>query len=128
MVGTSWLRLYVDDNLITHRLFESMNPHLSWPIVTLLANASRNSQYLRSIPSAVTAIPTTVCFTVPATVVTNSNDLVHQSLQLIKLGLPFEFSPTANKIENLNLQRLNISETEAVAIHWLQHSLYDVTS
>ncbi|KAL2541289.1 Protein SCARECROW [Abeliophyllum distichum] len=44
-----------------------------------------------------------------------------------KLGLPFEFSPLADKIGNLNPQRLSISETEAVAVHWLQHSLYDVT-
>ncbi|KAL2488021.1 protein SCARECROW-like [Forsythia ovata] len=104
-----------------------MNPHLSWPVVTLSANASGNHQYLRSNPSIVTTIPTSVCFTVPATMVTNSNDQVHQSPQLIKLGLPFKFSPLANKIKNLNPQRLSISETETVAVHWLQYSLYDVT-
>ncbi|KAL2558953.1 protein SCARECROW-like [Forsythia ovata] len=87
-VGTSRLRLYVDENLFTHNLFESMNLQLSWPIVTLLTNASGNSQYLRINPSAVTAIPTNVCFTLPATIVTNSNDQVHQSPQLVKLGLP----------------------------------------
>ncbi|KAL2465227.1 protein SCARECROW-like [Abeliophyllum distichum] len=53
-----------------------MNPHLSWPAVTLLVNASRNSRYLHSNPSALTAILTSVCFTVPATMVTNSNEQV----------------------------------------------------
>lgn len=44
-----------------------------------------------------------------------------------KLGLPFEFSPIADRVGNLNLERLNVSKREAVAVHWLQHSLYDVT-
>lgn len=44
-----------------------------------------------------------------------------------KLGIPFEFSPVADKVGNLDPQRLNVSKTEAVAVHWLQHSLYDVT-
>ncbi|KAK6118163.1 hypothetical protein DH2020_048064 [Rehmannia glutinosa] len=44
-----------------------------------------------------------------------------------KLGLPFEFSPVAEKVGNLNPERLNVSKREAVAVHWLQHSLYDVT-
>uniref|UniRef100_A0A7N0V9S7 Protein SCARECROW n=1 Tax=Kalanchoe fedtschenkoi TaxID=63787 RepID=A0A7N0V9S7_KALFE len=44
-----------------------------------------------------------------------------------KLGLPFEFFPVAEKIGNLDLEKLNISRREAVAVHWLQHSLYDVT-
>lgn len=44
-----------------------------------------------------------------------------------KLGLPFEFCPVAEKVGNLDPDRLNISKTEAVAVHWLQHSLYDVT-
>ncbi|KAF1883921.1 hypothetical protein Lal_00038415 [Lupinus albus] len=44
-----------------------------------------------------------------------------------KLGLPFEFSPVADKVGNLDPQRLNVTKTEAVAVHWLQHSLYDVT-
>ncbi|GAB4826962.1 hypothetical protein Ancab_033843 [Ancistrocladus abbreviatus] len=44
-----------------------------------------------------------------------------------KLGLPFEFIPVAEKIGNLDLERLNVSKREAVAVHWLQHSLYDVT-
>ncbi|MFS7901604.1 putative transcription factor GRAS family [Helianthus anomalus] len=44
-----------------------------------------------------------------------------------KLGLPFEFSAVAEKVGNLNPERLKVSKREAVAVHWLQHSLYDVT-
>ncbi|KAL8102036.1 protein SCARECROW-like [Apium graveolens] len=44
-----------------------------------------------------------------------------------KLGLPFEFSPVADKVGNLDPERINVSKKEAVAVHWLQHSLYDVT-
>ncbi|KAK4755469.1 hypothetical protein SAY87_009226 [Trapa incisa] len=44
-----------------------------------------------------------------------------------KLGLPFEFCPLPEKIGNLDPNRLNVSKREAVAVHWLQHSLYDVT-
>ncbi|KAH6832378.1 GRAS family transcription factor [Perilla frutescens var. hirtella] len=44
-----------------------------------------------------------------------------------KLGLPFEFCPLADKVGNLNPDKLNIGKREAVAVHWLQHSLYDVT-
>ncbi|XP_019162745.1 PREDICTED: protein SCARECROW [Ipomoea nil] len=44
-----------------------------------------------------------------------------------KLGLPFEFFPVADKVGNLDPQRLNVNKREAVAVHWLQHSLYDVT-
>ncbi|GFY93138.1 GRAS family transcription factor [Actinidia rufa] len=44
-----------------------------------------------------------------------------------KLGIPFEFFPIADKVGNLDPERFNVSEGEAVAIHWLQHSLYDVT-
>ncbi|XP_010529957.1 PREDICTED: protein SCARECROW-like [Tarenaya hassleriana] len=44
-----------------------------------------------------------------------------------KLGLPFEFCPLAEKVGNLDPEGLNISKREAVAVHWLQHSLYDVT-
>ncbi|GFY81702.1 GRAS family transcription factor [Actinidia rufa] len=44
-----------------------------------------------------------------------------------KLGIPFEFFPIAEKVGNLDPERLNVSKREAVAIHWLQHSLYDVT-
>ncbi|XP_044473464.1 protein SCARECROW-like [Mangifera indica] len=44
-----------------------------------------------------------------------------------KLGLPFEFYPVADKVGNLNPEKLNVGKREAVAVHWLQHSLYDVT-
>uniref|UniRef100_A0A2N9G7M7 Uncharacterized protein n=1 Tax=Fagus sylvatica TaxID=28930 RepID=A0A2N9G7M7_FAGSY len=45
-----------------------------------------------------------------------------------KLGLPFEFIPLADKAGNLDPERLNVSNREALAVHWLQHSLYDVTA
>ncbi|XP_030546522.1 protein SCARECROW-like [Rhodamnia argentea] len=44
-----------------------------------------------------------------------------------KLGLPFEFIAVAEKVGNLDPERLNVSKREAVAVHLLQHSLYDVT-
>ncbi|KAA8517593.1 hypothetical protein F0562_015067 [Nyssa sinensis] len=44
-----------------------------------------------------------------------------------KLGLPFEFCPVAERVGNLDMEKLNVSKREAVAVHWLQHSLYDVT-
>ncbi|CAI8612995.1 unnamed protein product [Vicia faba] len=44
-----------------------------------------------------------------------------------KLGLPFEFFPVAEKVGNIDVEKLNVSKSEAVAVHWLQHSLYDVT-
>ncbi|MCD7464445.1 hypothetical protein HAX54_052748 [Datura stramonium] len=44
-----------------------------------------------------------------------------------RLGLPFEFLPVAEKVGNLDPEKLNVSKREAVAVHWLQHSLYDVT-
>ncbi|XP_077222645.1 protein SCARECROW-like [Tasmannia lanceolata] len=43
------------------------------------------------------------------------------------LGLPFEFQAVAEKVGNLDPERLNVSKREAVAVHWLHHSLYDVT-
>ncbi|KAK9690595.1 hypothetical protein RND81_09G139600 [Saponaria officinalis] len=44
-----------------------------------------------------------------------------------KLGLQFEFVGVAEKIGKLDLEKLHVSKREAVAVHWLQHSLYDVT-
>ncbi|KAK2415009.1 protein SCARECROW [Trifolium repens] len=44
-----------------------------------------------------------------------------------KLGLPFEFFPVAEKVGNIDPEKFNVSKSEAVAVHWLQHSLYDVT-
>ncbi|XP_074557746.1 protein SCARECROW-like isoform X2 [Curcuma longa] len=43
------------------------------------------------------------------------------------LGLPFEFVPLAEKVGNLDPDRLGVSRCEAIAVHWLHHSLYDVT-
>ncbi|KAK8956027.1 Protein SCARECROW 2 [Platanthera guangdongensis] len=43
------------------------------------------------------------------------------------LGLPFQFCPIADKVGNLDPDRLGISRPEALAVHWLHHSLYDVT-
>ncbi|PKA51827.1 Protein SCARECROW [Apostasia shenzhenica] len=43
------------------------------------------------------------------------------------LGLPFEFCAIAEKVGNLDPDRLRISRREALAVHWLHHSLYDVT-
>ncbi|KAG6518936.1 hypothetical protein ZIOFF_022422 [Zingiber officinale] len=43
------------------------------------------------------------------------------------LGLPFEFVPLAEKAGNLDPDRLGVSRCEAIAVHWLHHSLYDVT-
>lgn len=44
-----------------------------------------------------------------------------------KLGLPFEFNAVADKVGNLDPGRLKVSKREAVAVHWLQHCLYDVS-
>ncbi|URE07985.1 hypothetical protein MUK42_18347 [Musa troglodytarum] len=43
------------------------------------------------------------------------------------LCLPFEFVPVAEKVGNLDPERLGVSRREALAVHWLHHSLYDVT-
>lgn len=43
------------------------------------------------------------------------------------LGLPFEFCPVADKAGNLDPEKLGVTRREAVAVHWLRHSLYDVT-
>ncbi|KAM0882328.1 hypothetical protein ACQ4PT_032368 [Festuca glaucescens] len=43
------------------------------------------------------------------------------------LGLPFEFCPVADKAGNLDPEKLGVTRREAVAVHWLHHSLYDVT-
>ncbi|KAI4997154.1 hypothetical protein ZWY2020_052496 [Hordeum vulgare] len=45
------------------------------------------------------------------------------------LGLPFEFYPVAGKAGNLDPEKLGVDtrRREAVAVHWLHHSLYDVT-
>lgn len=43
------------------------------------------------------------------------------------LGLRFEFIPVAEKAGNVDPERLGVRRREAVAVHWLHHSLYDVT-
>ena len=43
------------------------------------------------------------------------------------LGLLFEFCPVAEKAGNVDPENLHLSKREAVAVNWLQHSLYDVT-
>ncbi|WVZ88217.1 hypothetical protein U9M48_034761 [Paspalum notatum var. saurae] len=43
------------------------------------------------------------------------------------LGLPFQFCAVAEKAGNVDPERLLGGGGEAVAVHWLHHSLYDVT-
>ncbi|CAM0151241.1 unnamed protein product [Urochloa decumbens] len=47
------------------------------------------------------------------------------------LGLPFEFTAVAEKAGNVDPEKLLLggggARREAVAVHWLHHSLYDVT-
>ncbi|TVU45819.1 hypothetical protein EJB05_05322, partial [Eragrostis curvula] len=43
------------------------------------------------------------------------------------LGLPFEFCTVAEKAGDVDPEKLGVTRHEAVAVHWLHHSLYDVT-
>lgn len=43
------------------------------------------------------------------------------------LRIPFEFTAVAEKIGNVDLATLKLEYTDAVAVHWMHHSLYDVT-
>ncbi|KAJ1273906.1 hypothetical protein BS78_05G020900 [Paspalum vaginatum] len=43
------------------------------------------------------------------------------------LGLPFEFCAVPEKAGNVDPEKLGVTRREAVAVHWLHHSLYDVT-
>ncbi|XP_066356149.1 protein SCARECROW-like isoform X2 [Miscanthus floridulus] len=43
------------------------------------------------------------------------------------LGLPLEFCAVAEKAGNVDPDKLGVTRREAVAVHWLHHSLYDVT-
>eukprot|EP00250_Pteridium_aquilinum_P012590 c20819_g2_i1 orf=545-2635(-) len=43
------------------------------------------------------------------------------------LGMPFEFHSVADRVGNLDLTALKVRQGDALAVHWLQHSLYDVT-
>lgn len=43
------------------------------------------------------------------------------------LCMPFEFHSVADRVGNLDLTSLKVRQGDALAVHWLQHSLYDVT-
>ncbi|CAM6087646.1 unnamed protein product [Calypogeia fissa] len=43
------------------------------------------------------------------------------------LGLPFQYTPVADRIGNVDARTLRVRKGEALAVHWLHHSLYDVT-
>lgn len=43
------------------------------------------------------------------------------------LKLPFEFHPVAEKLGKLDPAALRVRNGDALAVHWLHHSLYDVT-
>lgn len=44
-----------------------------------------------------------------------------------RLGMPFEFHPVARRFGDLDPTAFQARRGEAVAVHWLQHSLYDST-
>ncbi|XP_059318659.1 protein SCARECROW-like [Lycium ferocissimum] len=44
-----------------------------------------------------------------------------------RLGMSFEFHPIGKKTGEIDISTLQIRRGEAIAIHWLQHSLYDAT-
>ncbi|XP_059626858.1 protein SCARECROW-like [Cornus florida] len=44
-----------------------------------------------------------------------------------RLGMPFEFHPVAKKFGDIDMSMLQIRRGETIAVHWLQHSLYDAT-
>ncbi|XP_052184223.1 protein SCARECROW-like [Diospyros lotus] len=44
-----------------------------------------------------------------------------------RLGLSFEFHPVPEKFGYMDLSVLQVRQGEALAVHWLQHSLYDAT-
>ena len=43
------------------------------------------------------------------------------------LGLPFEFIPVADRIGNVDPSTLKVRFGDTLAVHWMHHSLYDVT-
>lgn len=43
------------------------------------------------------------------------------------LGLPFEYTPVADRIGNVDARTLRVRKGDVLAVHWLHHSLYDVT-
>lgn len=44
-----------------------------------------------------------------------------------RLGMSFEFHPVVGKTGEIDISTFKISRGEAIAIHWVQHSLYDAT-
>ncbi|TVU44143.1 hypothetical protein EJB05_03576, partial [Eragrostis curvula] len=42
------------------------------------------------------------------------------------VGLPFEFCAVAEKASDVDSEKLGVKRREAVAVHWLHHSLHDV--
>ncbi|XVF81011.1 hypothetical protein PTKIN_Ptkin15bG0122100 [Pterospermum kingtungense] len=44
-----------------------------------------------------------------------------------RLGLSFEFHPIAKKFGEIDIAMVQVRREETLAIHWLQHSLYDAT-
>ncbi|CAI9107599.1 OLC1v1006990C1 [Oldenlandia corymbosa var. corymbosa] len=44
-----------------------------------------------------------------------------------RLGMSFEFHPIARKFGDVDVSMLQIRRGETVAVHWLQHSMYDAT-
>ncbi|CAK9140607.1 unnamed protein product [Ilex paraguariensis] len=44
-----------------------------------------------------------------------------------RLGMSFEFHPVTKKFGDVDISMLQIRRGEALAVHWLQHSLYDAT-
>jgi hypothetical protein len=43
------------------------------------------------------------------------------------LAIPFEFTAVAERIGNLDPSALNVEFPDALAVHWMQRSLYDIT-
>ncbi|XP_055814221.1 protein SCARECROW-like [Solanum dulcamara] len=44
-----------------------------------------------------------------------------------RLGMSFEFHPIGGKTGEIDISNFKISRGESIAIHWVQHSLYDAT-
>ncbi|XP_021281121.1 protein SCARECROW-like [Herrania umbratica] len=44
-----------------------------------------------------------------------------------RLGMSFEFHPIAKKFGEIDITMVQVRRGETIAVHWLQHSLYDAT-
>jgi hypothetical protein len=44
-----------------------------------------------------------------------------------RLGMSFEFHPIARKFTKIDASMVQVRRGETLAVHWLQHSLYDAT-